>query len=43
MNVPDRRNTKGNNPEVEARVANSGKTKDTSMVGASAQAEGPGI
>lgn len=35
MSIPDRRNAKGNNPEIEACVANSGKTKDTSMVDAS--------
>lgn len=36
--TPDRRNTKGNNIEVKAGLASSGKTKDTSMVGACEQA-----
>lgn len=38
MSIPDRRNAKGNNPEIEACVANSGKTKDTSMVDTDVQA-----
>lgn len=38
MSVPDRRNAKGNNPEIEACVANPGKTKDSGMVDANVQA-----
>ena len=37
MSVPDRR-AKGNSPEIEACVANSGKSKNTSMVDTDVQA-----
>ena len=37
MSIPDRR-AKGNSPEIEACVANSGKSKDTSMVDTDVQA-----